>query len=121
MEYLTNIAATFYEWGRVYIAEACYQDVVDWIPNSTDVQIHLGFLLSQQEKYEPAIKCYKTALKQGKKSVNAMADFAEILGKKSDWEAAVELYQKILKLNSNSADADAYVQVGIAFREIDKS
>ena len=50
-----------------------------------------------------------------------MADFAEILGKKSDWEAAVELYQKILKLNSNSADADAYVQVGIAFREIDKS
>jgi tetratricopeptide (TPR) repeat protein len=60
-------------------------------------------------------------LKQGKKSVNAMADFAEILGQKSDWEAAVELYQKILKLNSNSADADAYVQVGIAFREIDKS
>ncbi|MDE5085314.1 MAG: hypothetical protein O4805_04150 [Trichodesmium sp. St16_bin2-tuft] len=58
-------------------------------------------------------------MKQGKKSVNAMADFAEILGKKSDWEAAVELYQKILKLNSNSADA--YVQVGIAFRGIDKS
>ena len=48
-----------------------------------------------------------------------MADFAEILGQKSDWEAAVELYQKILKLNSNSADA--YVQVGIAFRGIDKS
>ncbi|NEP86933.1 MULTISPECIES: tetratricopeptide repeat protein [Okeania] len=73
---MTNIAAIFYEQGKVDVAEACYQAVVDLIPTSADPDINLGFLLSQQEKHEEVIECYNAALKQDKNSVNAMAGLA---------------------------------------------
>jgi O-antigen biosynthesis protein len=59
---------------------------------------HMGEGLSQQEKWQEAISCYRQAAERNPKSAQIHAGLGKALAKLDQWDAAVAAYQQAMEL-----------------------
>lgn len=59
---------------------------------------HMGEGLSQQERWQEAISCYRQAAERNPKSAQIQASMGKALAKLEQWDAAVAAYQQAMEL-----------------------
>jgi tetratricopeptide (TPR) repeat protein len=112
-------AASLYELGSVQLRKRLYSQAADSLSRALDladadqdppealalIENALGFALAAQNKYKPALKHYRAALKARPDYPVALNNLAYALEKLQDPEEAAATYRRVLELDAGNRTA----------------
>lgn len=85
--------------GNIDEAIQIYEKILELAPDNTTVRLRLGYLYSQQGRYQEGEKTIKILLTKDPDSYFALLYLARLAIQSGDFNTAATLYEKILSLN----------------------
>lgn len=88
--------------NRLEEAIACYQRVLQFVPDAYEVHYNLAVALTKQQRWEEAIAAFRQALQLNPEHADSYYGLGRLLEQQNNWTEAIHSYQQSLDLNPDA-------------------
>ena len=107
-----NMADFMFLTGCIEQSEELLNNAINFVSQSSDALVNLGFIKQTNKEYDKAIEYYKKALKKDRKNIKALCMWGNCLYAQNNIDNAIKKFEKAIELDNKSGEA--YLCLGIA-------
>ena len=117
VDWLLGVAANSYQESDFASAVDCYQKIIGWQPNRSDVYLKLGDSFSQQKQFKKAISAYDKAIAlRPEQAPRVYQGLGNALVEQKEYDRAIAVFQDVVKLHPGCA-SEFYIKIGDIYHQ----